>query len=98
MIFISNLSSTIYLASNKVIVGSFLGLTEVAYYDLAEKIINIAKLPQVILTSALFPKIGKEKNSAFVLKMFVFSLYHILWFISNILAITNLNMSSKRLV
>jgi PST family polysaccharide transporter len=75
LIFISNLSSTIYLASNKVIVGSFLGLTEVAYYDLAEKIINIAKLPQVILTSALFPKIGKEKNSAFVLKMFVFSLF-----------------------
>lgn len=72
-IFFSNLSSKIYITSNKVIVGSFLGLSEVAYYDLAEKVVNIAKLPQIILNQSIFPKISKEKNTSFVKKIFLIS-------------------------
>lgn len=69
-IFISNLSISLYASTNKVIVGAFLGMTEVAYYDLAEKIIKVLKLPQTILSQAVFPKISKEKNLSFIKKLF----------------------------
>lgn len=71
--FISNVSIQIYTNANKVIIGSFLGMTEVAYYDLAEKVVLILKLPQSILTQAIFPKISKELNFNFIKKMFYFS-------------------------
>lgn len=74
-IFLSNFSSKIYVTSNKVIVGSFLGLSEVAFYDLAEKVVNIAKIPQTILSQSIFPKISKEKNTDFVRKIFGISLF-----------------------
>lgn len=73
-IFISNISAKIYASSNKVIIGFFLGMTEVAYYDLAEKLVNILRLPQGILTQVLFPKISKDRNINFVKKAFKISL------------------------
>ncbi|MFT0156633.1 oligosaccharide flippase family protein [Tenacibaculum ascidiaceicola] len=73
-IFISNVSIRLYVSSNKVILGSFLGMTEVAYYDLAEKIVSILKMPQSILSRVLFPKISREKNMSFVKKVFKFSI------------------------
>lgn len=73
-IFISNISIKLYVSANKVILGSFLGMTEVAYYDLAEKITSILKLPQSILSQSLFPKINKEKNKFFISKVFKYSL------------------------
>jgi O-antigen/teichoic acid export membrane protein len=71
--FISNVSIQIYANANKVIIGSFLGMTEVAYYDLAEKVVLILKLPQAILTQTIFPKISKELNLNFIKKMFYYS-------------------------
>lgn len=73
-IFISNLSSQVFAGSNKVIIGSFLSLTDVAYYDLAEKIVNLLKLPQGLITQALFPKISKDSDFDFVKKIFKISL------------------------
>ena len=73
-IFISNLSSRIFAGSNKVIIGSFLGMADVAYYDLAEKIVNLLRIPQGIMTQALFPKISKDRDVAFVKKIFKISL------------------------
>ena len=37
-IFLSNVSISLYVSTNKVIIGTFLGMSEVAYYDLAEKL------------------------------------------------------------
>lgn len=74
-IFISNVSINIYVSSNKVIIGTFLSMTDVAYYDLAEKIVNLLKAPQGILSQTLFPKINKDKNKAFVKKLFWLSLF-----------------------
>lgn len=68
--FISNVSINLYVNTNKVIVGLFLGLTEVSYYDLAEKITNVLKIPQGILSQSIFPKINKEKNINFIRKAF----------------------------
>ena len=69
-IFISNVSIRLYVSSNKVIIGTFLGLGDVAYYDLAEKIVNLLKTPQGILNQVLFPKISKEKDIGFVKRVF----------------------------
>ncbi|MGM0407324.1 MAG: flippase [Bacteroidota bacterium] len=73
-IFISNVSIKLYVSTNKVIVGAFLGMAEVAYYDLGEKVTSILKKPQGILSQALFPKISKEKNLNFIKKVFNYSL------------------------
>lgn len=73
-IFISNISSSLYSTSNKVIIGVFLGMEEVSYYDLAEKITNILKIPQSIISQTIFPKISKEKNIKFIKRMFKLSI------------------------
>jgi len=72
-IFVSNVSISIYASTNKVIAGAFLGMNEVAYYDLAEKLASVLKIPQSILSQSLFPKISKEKNLGFIKRMFKLS-------------------------
>lgn len=73
-IFLSNVSIRLYVSTNKVIVGALLGMTEVVYYDLAEKVTNVLQIPQGILSQSLFPKISKEKNLDFIKRIFKFSL------------------------
>ena len=73
-IFISNVSIQLYVNTNKVIVGAFLGMSEVAYYDLGQKLASVLKIPQGILNQTIFPKISKEKNLGFIKKIFNFSL------------------------
>lgn len=74
-VFISDISMMVYLNTNKVIVGSYLGLTNLSYYDLAEKIISILKMPQSMLSQAIFPKVSHEKNMDLVKKVFKYSIY-----------------------
>jgi len=69
-IFISNVSISLYVNTNKIIAGAFLGMAEVAYYDLAEKLTTVLKIPQNILSQSLFPKISKEKNLGFIKRIF----------------------------
>jgi O-antigen/teichoic acid export membrane protein len=73
-IFISNVSVKVYVNTSKVIIGTFLGMTEVAYYDLAEKITSVLKIPQSILGQSVFPKINRDKNVKFVRKLFNISI------------------------
>ena len=51
----------------------FLGMSSITFYDLAEKIIAVAKIPQNILSQSVFPKISLEKNMIFVKKIFKIS-------------------------
>ena len=74
-IFISNVSIRLYVSSNKVIIGTFLGMGDIAYYDLAEKIVRLLKTPQGILNQVLFPKISKEKDIGFVKRIFKISFW-----------------------
>ena len=67
--FISNVSIQIYVNANKIIIGSFLGMREVTYYDLAEKITNMGKVPQSMISQVLYPKISLEKNGSFLRKV-----------------------------
>jgi len=73
-IFVSSISFSVYKNTNKVIVGMFLGMSSIAYYDLAEKIIAVAKIPQNILSQSVFPKISLEKNIIFIKKIFKISI------------------------
>lgn len=85
-LFISNLSVSLYVSTNKVITGAFLGMEAVAYYDLAEKLTTVMKVPQSILSQSVFPQISKDKNIGFVKRMFKLSIvFHIVFVISILL-------------
>lgn len=67
-IFLSNLSQ-LYIKLNKIIIGTFIGINEVAYYDVAEKIINLMKTPISLISQTVFPKIVKDKSLPFINKI-----------------------------
>lgn len=74
-IFISNISIKVYVSSNKVLLGAFLGMGSVAFYDLAEKLVSMLRMPQGILSQVLFPKMSRERNLSFVRKVFTMSFF-----------------------
>lgn len=65
-LFISNVSSQIYVNANKIIVGSFLGMKDVAIYDIADKIVNLLKVPVTLVGQTLFPRVSRDKDLRFV--------------------------------
>jgi PST family polysaccharide transporter len=71
--FLSNASTQVYVNANKIIVGSFLGMVEVAYYDVAEKVINIIKVPYSLIGQTLFPKVARDRNIRFLKRIMVFT-------------------------
>jgi PST family polysaccharide transporter len=73
-IFLSNVSIRFFVSTNKVVLGAFMGMAEVSYYDLGEKIVSIAKIPQTLFGQTLFPKINKDKNISFIKKAFKISI------------------------
>lgn len=80
-LFISNVSSHIYVNANKLIVGSFLGMQEVAIYDIVDKIVNLLKVPAFMIGQTLFPHISKTKDLHFLKRAigFVFILFLIIY-------------------
>ena len=68
-LFISSLSVQIYVNVSKLLVGSFLGMKEVAIYDMGEKISSLVKIPIGMISQATFPKISREKNIGYINKM-----------------------------
>lgn len=65
-LFISSVSVKIYLTLNKIIVGSFLGMKEIAIYDFAEKIISLLKTPIIVFSQAIFPKVSISKSITYI--------------------------------
>ena len=72
-LFISNVSIQIYANASKIIIGNFLGMKDVTYYDLAEKIVNIGKIPHGMIGQVLYPKISLEKSVLFLRKVLVYT-------------------------
>jgi O-antigen/teichoic acid export membrane protein len=72
-IFLSNLSQ-LYIKMNKIIIGAFIGLDQVAYYDVAEKITNLMKVPISLIGQTVFPKIVKDKSLSFIKNIFKLNL------------------------
>ncbi len=73
-LFISAVSVSVFVQANKIIIGSCIGMAEVAYYDLADKIVQLLKMPQILITQAIFPKTSKDKNKSFIKKMMIISI------------------------
>ena len=74
ILFASSISISIYLSLNKLIVGTFLGMKDVAIYDLAEKVVSLIKTPVLMFSQAVFPKISREKSIRFINKSMGFTL------------------------
>ena len=72
VLFVSTISIQLYMSLNKLIVGGFLGMSEVAIYDLGEKITSLLKIPIMMISQAVFPKISREKSIAFINKIMFF--------------------------
>ena len=60
--FLSSISVEMYVNANKVIIGSFLGMKEVAIYDLANKILTIIKIPIITIVQSSFPTFSRNRN------------------------------------
>lgn len=73
-IFVSNFSTTLYLNTNKVLVGIFMGMNEVAFYELADKISMVLKTPIQLIGQSIFPNIAHEKNRKTLKKSFIISI------------------------
>ena len=65
-LFVSSLSTQIYVNVNKLVIGSFLGMSEVSIYDMADKVLHLMKPPISMMAQAVFPKISRERNIRFV--------------------------------
>ncbi len=68
--FLSRFSAVLYGETNTVIIGAYLGMADVAYYDLARKLSSLMMMPNNIINTGVYPKIAKEKNLDFVKKIF----------------------------
>jgi len=66
--FSSRVSVLVIDKSNVVLIGSFIGYTQVAYYDLAVKLVGAMKVPFGIFNQVLFPNVSRTKNVAMVIK------------------------------
>lgn len=71
--FLSKVAATIQERTNTLMVGTFLGIHEVAYYDLANKIISIAKIPFYILNETIYPQVARRRDMGFVKKVILAS-------------------------
>ena len=65
-LFVSILSTQIYVNVNKLVIGSFLGMLEVSIYDMADKVLLLMKLPASMIAQAVFPKISREQIIRFI--------------------------------
>ena len=65
-LFVSILSTQIYVNVNKLVIGSFLGMSEVSIYDMADKVLHLMKLTDSMNAQAVFPKISRERNIRFI--------------------------------
>lgn len=82
--FISDVSISIFASSNRLIIGTFLGYAELAYYDLADRIINIFRsIPLNIVKNTIYPMVARTKNMNIVKKttliMCVYAIFVILF-------------------
>lgn len=78
--FISDVSVSVFTNSNRLIIGAFLGFSELAYYDLADRIINIFRtIPLNIVKNTIYAKVALTKNISLVKRTtLVMSVYAII--------------------
>ena len=73
--FWSSVTGIIKQESATIIIGTFLGMRDVALYDLANKIIVIPRLLTTSINGALFPKIAANNNKESIRKIIKYETY-----------------------
>jgi len=68
--FISRLSGVFNQEINTILLANFVGMSAVAYYDLAKKIVEVFKMPNSIINGVIYPYIAKTKNKILAKKIF----------------------------
>lgn len=91
--FISTVSVKIFVSSNKFLIGTFLGLAELAYYDLADKVVSIFRnIPLDVVKNTIYPRVVKSRNAEILKKTtIIMSIYAIL-------AVAFLNVFTSKIV
>ena len=74
-IFYSRIADIIIERTNTIILGKFVGMQEVAYYDLANKLVRLGSYPIMILNQVIYPKIAAEKNFGLMKRIIRYSTY-----------------------
>ena len=74
-IFYSRIADMIIERSNAILLGNFIGMQEVAYYDLANKIVRLGSFPIMILNQVLYPKVASERNFRLMRKVMAISFW-----------------------
>ncbi|WIH27834.1 oligosaccharide flippase family protein [Photobacterium damselae] len=66
LLFISRFVGLIIIRLNGFLIGTLWGVQYVAYYDLAEKIVNLLSMPLNILNQVIYPRVAISKNYSIV--------------------------------
>ena len=98
--FFSRASSVFNLRTNAVLIGSFLGMSQVAIYDVAVKVTEAGKIPFNILNQAFFPKMIISRNIKLLKRIINFSflagiLIYLIIFFSDSFIISFFNANQK---
>lgn len=72
--FLSRISGAITLRLPSILIGNFIGMSYVAYYDLAEKLLNLMLLPINMINQVIYPNVSKNKRMDLVVKAIFLSL------------------------
>ncbi|ENP8456978.1 oligosaccharide flippase family protein [Photobacterium damselae] len=82
--FLSRFSGIFILRITPIIIGRYIGIQFVAYYDLAEKLVNMLLTPLNIINQVIYPNVAKTKNIALVMRVIkvIFPLCMICYIIS----------------
>ncbi|CAL2105745.1 putative transmembrane protein. polysaccharide export protein [Tenacibaculum sp. 190524A02b] len=77
--FTSTLSIQVFANSNRFFIGSYIGMTSLAHYDIVAKIIKILSVPTTLLRTILIPFVAKNKDKRVIRNvtkiMFVASIF-----------------------
>lgn len=67
-LFLTRAAAQIYVRTNIVVVGTFLGMAEAGFYDVALKVLTVLGMPFQTLKQVIFPKVSKDLDISFVHK------------------------------
>jgi PST family polysaccharide transporter len=67
--FLSRIINTINEKTNAVIIGNYLGLNELAVYDLGSKIVTLIKTPFLMVAQVLYPNVSRTKDKVLIKKI-----------------------------
>lgn len=70
--FLSRVSAVTISQLSTLFVGKYLGYVEVAWLDLARKIVNILMIPNVSINSAIYPRIAHSQSKSLARKGLIF--------------------------